>query len=407
MTTIIPYPNKDITNDFFEIDNKEMLIVVLLERLCQCQCHDEIQMKNFIKRICKYLKGIGIINNIKIYSEDTQRIRKLYGDYIDKILRSNKRTKRTKHKLIQYEKTTEPNEIQLHKTEQINKLQIISSLYSDNFIELSKIGEGGFGEIYKVYNNLDGQQYAIKKIPFNDFSNTDNMKALNEVKCLAELSHENIVRYHTTWLELSDVKTEIVEESTVQIYPMLCIQMELCECSLRDYLIKRNYSGKDIDMTIERQCITGIINGLKYIHSKNIIHRDINPNNIFLDKYMIPKIGDFGLSTKIGYDNQETMMSSELGVKLYVPPEYINEGIYTKKSDVYSLGIVIFEIMHIFTTDIERIGIIQKLREHKYVNQELINKYPKYCEYISKIIVDEMDRRISIEEIELREFSNS
>jgi hypothetical protein len=401
MTTIIPYKNKDITTEFFDIDNKEMLIVVLLERLCQCQCHDERQMKNFIKRICKYLKKIGIINDIKVYSEDTQRIRKLYSDYIDKILRSNKGTRKMKQKMIQYRETAEPNEIQLHETEQINKLQIISSLYSDNFIELSKIGEGGFGEIYKVYNNLDGQQYAIKKIPFNDLSNTDNMKALNEVKCLAELCHENIVRYHTTWLELSDMKTEFVEESTFQIYPMLYIQMELCECSLRDYLVKRNYSGKDIDMTFERQCITGIINGMKYIHSKNIIHRDINPNNIFLDKYMIPKIGDFGLSTKIGYDNQETIMSSELGVKLYVPPEYINEGIYTKKSDVYSLGIVIFEIMHVFTTDIERIEIIQKLREHKYVNQELMTKYSKYCEYISKMIVNEMDKRISIEEIEL------
>jgi serine/threonine protein kinase len=280
-------------------------------------------------------------------------------------------------------------------------LRVMNSQYSNNFIELSKIGEGGFGEIYKVYNNIDAQQYAIKKIPFFESNEADNMRAFNEVRCLAELNHENIVRYHTTWLELSDMSNEFIEDSKFQIYPTLYIQMELCECSLRDYLVKRNYSGKKVDMIFEKKCITGIINGVKYIHSKNILHRDINPNNIFLDKFMIPKIGDFGLSMKVGSESQETYMSSELGVKLYIPPEYEKEGIYTKKSDVYSLGIVIFEILQIFSTDVERIEIISKLRTNQYISNTFMEECLIYLEYINKMTDENMDSRITIEEIDL------
>jgi serine/threonine protein kinase len=121
-----------------------------------------------------------------------------------------------------------------------NKLSIINSQYANYFVEIEQIGIGGFGEVFKVYHKLDHQKYAIKKIPFFDGEDPNNMRAFNEVQCLAMLNHLNIVRYHTSWLELDDKKMEDINTS---VYPVLYIQMELCVCNLRDFLMKRNYSG--------------------------------------------------------------------------------------------------------------------------------------------------------------------
>lgn len=164
-------------------------------------------------------------------------------------------------------------------------MNIINSQYANYFVEIERIGIGGFGEVFKVYHKLDQQKYAIKKVPFFDVNDPNNIRAFNEVQCLAILNHPNVIRYHTSWLELDDNKTEMMEDIDTTIYPVLYIQMEICVCNLREFLIKRNYSGKNHnDFSFEKKCIHFLIDGLKYIHSKNILHRDLNPNNIFLDE---------------------------------------------------------------------------------------------------------------------------
>ncbi|GAM24492.1 hypothetical protein SAMD00019534_076670 [Acytostelium subglobosum LB1] len=83
-------------------------------------------------------------------------------------------------------------------------INIRRSRYDDDFVELERIGKGGFGTVYKVQNRLDGLYYALKKIPFKNTSQTYLDKVLREVKTLASLNHVNIVRYHTAWLEHKD-----------------------------------------------------------------------------------------------------------------------------------------------------------------------------------------------------------
>lgn len=371
MALICANNDNKIINELLGLDNKEILLVSLLEKLCDMT--DNIIL---FKKICGYLHKIGLLEDPSIYSDKNQNIRNLYNDYLMEIIG---RIGKKKTALLCDEK----------------KLQIMNSHYASNFIEIEKLGNGGFGEVYKTYNQIDTQQYAIKKIPFFDVNDPNNVRAFNEVKCLAVLNHPNIVRYYSSWLELSDRKLEIQEdeELIMPVFPILYIQMELCQCSLQDYLMKRNYSGNMHDMKLEFNIIKEIVDGLKYIHENGILHRDINPNNIFLTNNMQPKIGDFGMSIKRISDDIPTL-SNDKGVSLYMPPEYVSDGIYTEKSDVYSLGIVIFEILQVFKTNMERIQIMSDVKKNIFP-LTFVEQYQKYHKLLLSMLNDIPNERIS------------
>ena len=215
---------KSLINDILLIDNKEILLVSLLETLCKLT--DNVKL---FKKICTYLHKIGIIDNIKSYSKNNQKIRQLYNEYLSKILTQSK-----SHKLIK----DKENEMIIDDVKETS-FQLMHSQYSNNFMELEKIGDGGYGEVYRSFNNIDGQIYAIKKVPFIKSDDANNIRAFNEVRNLAIMNHPNVVRYYGTWLELSDHKMEILEDMEVDIpiYPILYIQMELCKMTLRNYLV--------------------------------------------------------------------------------------------------------------------------------------------------------------------------
>lgn len=375
-TTETHLVSQSTINDVLKLNNKELLLVSLLERLCQTIDNEN----KLFRTICQYLNKIGILENQKLYSDKKKFIRKMYSDYLIKLIgKCNENT--------------------------IDKLAINNSLYAMNFIELERLGTGGFGRVYKVYNKIDTQMYAVKIIPFVNVDESNNIRAFNEVRCISKLCHENIARYYTCWLELSDETNRIIDDTddigdvdtNISIYPVLYIQMELCVGSLREFLLKRNYSGIKSNMKIEKQIIYGITNGMKYLHENEILHRDLNPNNIFLDAQMTPKIGDFGLAVKL--DKTETTdlhMSSSLGVCLYMPPEYEKDNIYTKKSDVYSMGIIFFEILNHFSTDMERYKIITDLKSGQYQITahdslenwitQMVNHDPQYRPHFKNIV---------------------
>jgi serine/threonine protein kinase len=330
-------------DEVLKLDNKEMLLVALLERLC----HSLDNENGLFKSTCQYLNNIGLLEEPKLYADNKKQLRNLYGEYLVKLISNRINPAIATNSIVT-----------------MDKLIFNNSLYSMNFIELEPLGKGGFGEVFKVYNRLDTQRYAIKRIPFKKVNDPNNIRAFNEVRCLSELNHNNIARYYTAWLELSDRiiiddEDDFSEQPSVSVYPVMYIQMELCNSSLREYLVKRDYSGIKGDMRVERNIITGIISGLSYIHEHDILHRDLNPNNIFLDSKMNPKIGDFGMAVKIGNDPK---MESDLGVDLYMPPEYKLHNVYTKKSDVYSTGIILFEIFNHFGTDMERYKVVTEVK---------------------------------------------
>lgn len=367
-----PFPTSTI-NDILKLDNKELLLVSLLEKLCQTLDQDNALFKN----ICQYLHEVGLLEDPKLFADRGKQVRQLYSDYLI-------------HLIGQYQHASVDT---VPDAQLITKLTVNHSYYAMNFIELEKLGHGGFGEVYKVYNRIDAKKYAVKMVPFLNINDPNNMRAFNEVRCLSELVHENVARYYTSWLELSDKKRTFMSDQESEtsvtpsvtpsstagepmiIYPVLHIQMELCMTTLREYLMQRNYARQEAkNGTVEYGLINGILKGMIYIHGRHILHHDLNPNNIFLDEELNPKIGDFGMAVKFkekAYNLPQ--FSSGYGVSLYMPLDKQ----YTTKSDVYSAGLVFFEILSDFKTEMER---------YKVMTQFKTQRHPVNIPYISIIL---------------------
>ncbi|KAF2086978.1 Serine/threonine-protein kinase, partial [Saccharata proteae CBS 121410] len=156
----------------------------------------------------------------------------------------------------------------------------------------------------------------------------------------------------------------------------LYIQMEYCERkTLRDLIRKGLYDDADEAWRLFRQ----ILEGLAHIHSHGIIHRDLKPDNVFIDVANNPRIGDFGLATSGQYQIADKMtgsrissmdgdMTRSIGTALYVAPELRSDvkGSYNDKVDMYSLGIIFFEMCYPLETAMERDDVIRKLREKEH-----------------------------------------
>lgn len=344
------------------------------------------------------------------------------------------------------------------------------SRYTHDFEEIGVLGKGGFGEVVKARNKLDGIVYAVKKIRHTE----DKLsKILNEVMLLARLNHQYVVRYYVAWLEddyiadssviessdedndsdsdldnsisFSEARTnstsyvDFISESNNQavdfshiaeddddeedntdaddpfefgsgneeddaqftfgsstesqrekaraVTPatqrskskkrsVLFIQMEYCENRTLFDLIRQGLTrDSDTYWRILRQ----VLEGLAHIHSQGIIHRDLKPMNIFIDENQNVKIGDFGLaknvhSLTIGKSNilelnkSSEELTSEIGTTLYVAYEVMNgNGNYNEKVDMYSLGIIFFEMIYELDTNMERYTAIRDLRSDSIV----------------------------------------
>ena len=166
------------------------------------------------------------------------------------------------------------------------------------------------------------------------------------------------------------------------------IQMQLCQQSLYDHLHERNYvrqppPGRIMDITAVAPVFAQMLAGVQYIHNQGVVHRDLKPHNVFIiqegDAFTV-KIGDFGLAR--GIDMSETSLSpgpsaedpaGGVGTSTYASPEQLSgAGAVSSKSDIFSLGIMLFELLLVFSTQMERVLLINALREARELPPELL-----------------------------------
>jgi len=247
------------------------------------------------------------------------------------------------------------------------------------------IGKGGFGRVFKVFHHLDNQYYAIKQVRVAE-DNFEN--ALKEIRILACISHPHIIRYCHSWISSTpcckeDDSSEEEEDSMEMVvrspaHYFVNIQMEYCVSTLKCYLTERTF----LDISVCSTIVFQIVKGLHFLHSNRIVHRDLKPDNVLIASFepLHIKITDFGLAKQ----NQESTVfdaSCYAGSFLYGAPEQLYQKTYSYASDVYSLGIIMFELQHLFQTNMERVLSIQKLREDRNVD----------CLYFHHLIMDMTD----------------
>ncbi|XP_030510047.1 receptor-like serine/threonine-protein kinase SD1-8 isoform X5 [Cannabis sativa] len=226
-----------------------------------------------------------------------------------------------------------------HRGSDASNLQVLSystvKAATDNFSNQNKLGEGGYGPVYKGTLRT-GQEIAVKRL--SKTSNQGFEEFENEVKLTANLQHVNLVRVLGYCIE-RDEKMLIYEY--------------MSNNSLDHYLFELMANADQTKRHLldwkKRVCIIeGITQGLLYLQEYSnfpIIHRDVKASNILLDNQMNPKISDFGLARMFRKDEFEAITGRIVGTYGYVPPEYIRKGIYSMKYDVYSFGVLLLQII--------------------------------------------------------------
>ncbi|XP_024995889.1 uncharacterized protein LOC112529041 [Cynara cardunculus var. scolymus] len=206
---------------------------------------------------------------------------------------------------------------------------------TDNFSNDNLIGKGGFGNVYKGEISLSNgpSMVAFKRLDLDSGSGQGNVEFWREIMMLSRYSHENIVSL-LGYCNEGDEKIVVYEYAS------------------RGSL-DRHLSANALTWMQRLKICLGVARGLNYLHDPNpmerqqrVLHCDIKSSNILLDENWNAKISDLGLS-KIGPANQKHTFhfSNVTGTPGYIDPLYLEMGVLTKESDVYSLGVVLFEVL--------------------------------------------------------------
>ncbi|XP_077469398.1 interferon-induced, double-stranded RNA-activated protein kinase [Stigmatopora argus] len=241
------------------------------------------------------------------------------------------------------------------------KSQSCTTWFENEFEDIKKIGNGGFGTVFKARHKVDEKNYAVKVVQ-------TEKKSKREIMALTELQHRNIVRYHTSWEDGAFSGLPIYTSKTSAKY--LYIQMELCDTlTLRDWIDDFNYEKTVKTVNTEQRkkrgfaIIKDIVEGVEYIHGRKLIHRDLKPANIMFALDQTVKIGDFGLVT-----NDDALEKTfETGTPSYMAPEQFQKAAvnYTQNVDIFALGLIYFELLWSFRARSERVKIWPDVRNQK------------------------------------------
>ena len=198
----------------------------------------------------------------------------------------------------------------------------------DGFNILSKIGEGSYSTVLKVQRIEDGNIYALKRVKFYKLSEKEKENALNEIRILASVKSKNVISYKEAFFDEKDSSLGIVME--------YADKGDLFQLITERKKTKNYFTEQEV-----WKIFIQLLNGLKALHDFKILHRDIKSANVFLFKGGICKLGDLNVS-KVA---RKGLGYTQTGTPYYASPEVWEEKPYDSKSDVWSLGCVMYEMI--------------------------------------------------------------
>lgn len=242
------------------------------------------------------------------------------------------------------------------------------------------IGKGSFSKIYKAFHPQKNITYALKRIQKKNLKNTKIV--IREVSVMRKLEHPNI-------LKLFDV---LVTKRHFYLILEYCGKGDL----------KKYIKGKPRSEKFIGNILNQIKSGLEYMYQLNIIHRDLKPQNILVDQDEVIKISDFGFA-KV-YNNDE-LSETICGSPLYMSPEMLNYKSYTDKADLWSVGVIMYEL---FTKKMPYTGdniyhMVQNLKKYKFEPPD-IHLSCNTVELLSHLLIKNPKARISWEDFFIHPF---
>ncbi|KAE9589329.1 putative protein kinase RLK-Pelle-DLSV family [Lupinus albus] len=235
--------------------------------------------------------------------------------------------RRNARKFLQAEEDDDNDDIAIRESLQFNfdTIRVATSGFSSS----NKLGQGGFGAVYRGKLS-DGQEIAVKRL--SKESGQGDIEFENEVVLVAKLQHRNLVRLLGFCIE---------GRERLLVY-------EFVPNKSLDYFIFDQIKKEELDWVRRYKIVGGIARGLLYLHEDSrlrIIHRDLKASNILLDEDMNPKISDFGMARLFVVDQTQGNTNRIVGTYGYMAPEYVLHGQFSVKSDVFSFGVLVLEIV--------------------------------------------------------------
>ena len=200
-----------------------------------------------------------------------------------------------------------------------------------NYKVLQQLGEGSFGKAFLCEKESDGSLCVIKQILIEGMNEKEKADVLNESNILAKLDHPNIIKFY-------DVFESKKPKHMINIVTEYADGGDLSE-KIKE---RKNKNGNFTESEI-LDYFTQICLAIKHIHEKKIIHRDLKSGNIFLMKNGFVKLGDFGIAK--GFQRTIDKAKTMVGTPYYLSPEILEGKPYDSKSDIWSLGVLLYEMM--------------------------------------------------------------
>lgn len=269
--------------------------------------------------------------------------------------------------------------------------------YNDGRNKITKINNSQFGDVYEVEDTVTGQGAILKNSVVPALDEYMIKKAIEDVNLGRKSLHFKEAGHHFNLMTYTGCCIEMYDTLHGKEYSFY-IEMERSKYgSLRNFMTKDEYYPYRTNINWKINVVLGILDGMNTLHEANYVHRDLKPENIIMQEIDIPLLSDFGFISNV------PSTATDVGTPIYVAPEVKNGTNYDNKVDIYSMGMIMFEIFNsgfVLTKDYKK-DILSWCNYQQEGNVRTMFNFPDfsieyqeramYCKYINAVVVQMLD----------------